>query len=165
MVISEPVTISTMPIRRRHRERLAQVPLRELVRTDWDAVLHASLFVAFGLWGLFGRARYNLLSVLGGVMTVFYLEFIAIGVMLLFAMRINSWTMRRRAYMIYALALGMLGLLLFWLNRSPFSLLAMAFAMQGVITVRLLGNQDRVFALASAFKERADHEHSADRTP
>jgi hypothetical protein len=134
-------------------EKLARVPWRELVRNDWDTLLHTLLFVIFGVWGLFGSfsPQRNIFSILGIGMTIFYVEMIGIGVLLLLALRLNSWEIRRRAYMIYALALGMLGVLLLLFNHSPFSILAIAFAMQGVVTVRLLGNQDKVFHLAQDF--------------
>lgn len=128
------------------------MPFRYLVRQDWDSVAYAGLCVAFGVYGIVGTPIKNLFAQLGGTMLIFYVEFIAIGVVMLIAMRINSWKLRRLAYGIFALALGMLALLLFWQNRSPFSLLAMAFAMQGVQAVRLLGNQQKVFQLAMDFQ-------------
>jgi hypothetical protein len=123
------------------------------VRHDWDELVQALLFIAFGVWGLVGAARLFAQSGwIASIYTVFMVEFVAIGVLLLFARRANSWALRRRAYLVFSAALGMFALLLFISSMSPFSVLAMAFAVQGVVTMRLLTQQERVTAAVIAIQ-------------
>lgn len=120
-----------------------QVPWRLLLRRDWDQVLQALLMVAFGIWGLAGGVLRSL-EPIGAIMLIFDAEFVAVGALLIIGLRTNSWTLRRRAYVIYSLALLLLAVLLAVYGPSPFLALSLAFATQGVVTVRILRRQEQM---------------------
>lgn len=125
------------------RGRARQVPWRLLLQRDWDQLVQALLMIVFGAWGLTG-AQQKSLAPLGAIVMVFDVEFIAVGVMLIIGLRTNSWAIRRRAYVLYSLALVTLAGLLAYFGPSPFIALALAFAMQGVVTVRILRRQEQM---------------------
>jgi hypothetical protein len=140
------------------RAHLPQVPWSVLARRDWDQLAQASLMVLFGIWGLSGAPRSSALSPLGtAALLVFDIEFIVVGVLLIIGLRTNSWVLRRRAYMIYSAALLLLAAMLVFVRPSSFIALALGFAMQGIVTVRMLRRQEQIALRAL----RDPHEQAA----
>jgi hypothetical protein len=123
--------------------RARMVPWALVLRRDWDQVLQALLMIVFGCWGVTG-ARQRSLEPLGSLTMIFDAEFIVVGVLLIIGLRTNSWALRRRAYVVYSVALLLLAGLLAFYGPSPFIALALAFAMQGVVTIRILHRQERM---------------------
>jgi hypothetical protein len=133
--------------------RAAAVPWSVLLRRDWDQLLQALFFVIYGVWGGLTTVRLPDFQPLYGLLIFFDVEFIAIGAMLVIGLRMNSWSLRRRAYLIYAGALGLFAALLLTSSPTPFAALSLGFAVQGIVTARILHRQEQL--ALKIFKETA----------
>jgi hypothetical protein len=124
-----------------------QVPWAYMLRHDWDRLLLDLCFLAFGVWGLIftwtiDNPIYTMLIRI--VYSIFDVQFLLVGLLLLASHRTGSRKIRYAAYQVYVMALVLLAIVVFVASRSPFAILILGFALHGVVLGRLTRRQEQV---------------------
>ena len=109
-------------------------------KARWDELATASLFSTFGVIALLRLP--NMSSVPTPFSVLFDVELILAGLFIIIGILLPSYTLRILGYALYVAGLLMLGGLLFAISKSPFALLALAFAIQGIAALRVI-DRDR----------------------
>lgn len=115
---------------------------RHIFRYEWDRVGFHFCSIAFGIWSvgltLGGHIPPGTPDWLIAIALVFDVSFLVVGTFLFSALRNGSYRMRVQGYSVYVGALVMLAGLLFVVSRSPYCVLALAFAFQGLNAIRMM---------------------------
>jgi hypothetical protein len=119
--------------------------VRRAIKEEPDRVATDILFIAFGVAAFFQRPRsFDTTPVLFA--TLFNIEFIIIGVVLLVGTVRRDYRLKMIGFGLYILALVTTAALISWVGQSVVSLLILAFAIRGYTSIKEMRLQRQFLA-------------------